>query len=152
MSFCRWAVLVAMIFVAGQLLEAGQAPAAMVDVLTWRIKPGGNSANDYWIDGSVRNTSGHMLTGVRLRFNILTRSGFVLGESEAPIKLTTLVPGQTCVFAAPVTVHDKRMKKIVLIGVTVETADDAVLYRDVPFSASKNSSLFRYAHRVPSPR
>ena len=131
------------VHIAGQSPHSPQTLSPRVEVKTWRIRPVGKAPNDYWVDGTVRNTSGQVLTGVQLRFNIVTARGVVLGESDAPIKLVTLLPGQACLFAAPVGVHDKRMARIVLVGVKVATAGDVLIFKDVPFAAMKKSDLFR---------
>ena len=152
MNIRLWTIVLAATLYAGHMLNAGQAPAAMVEVTAWRIKPGGKKPNDYWVDGVVRNVSKLRLTEVTIRFDIVTGSGVSLGESDASIKLSTLLPDQTCLFAAPVEIHDKRMRKMVLIGVKIATADDLLIFKDVPFAASRRSSLFRNARRDPPSR
>lgn len=143
-------VLLAMVCALGPLVLAGDSPAALVDVITWRIKHGANRQNDYWIDGMLQNISTHRLTGIQLRFNVLSSKGVVLGESDAVPKLMTLLPGQTTVFAAPVDVHDRRMSKMVLMGVKIQTADEMLMFKDIPFSSSVTSARFRDVRRPPS--
>ncbi len=120
---------------------AGVKPDPLIDVEIWRIKPGGNKPHDFWLDGIVKNVSSHRLTGVSLKFRIETRSGFVLGEAEAPVKLSTMLPGQQCPFAAPVPLHDRRMYRLRLSGVTTNMVDDLVLFKEIPFHTSRKERL-----------
>lgn len=129
--------------VASGSLDSEMPRAPVVEVMTWKIRPVGKAPNEYWVDGVVRNVSRKVLTEVKLRFSIRTAQGNIIGESDAPIKLVTLLPGQTCLLAAPVEIHDRRMARIVLIGVKVDTADDVLMFRDVPFAARKKSDVFK---------
>ncbi len=119
----------------------------MLEVETWWIKPGGSRPHDFWIDGLVRNTSGHRLSDVRLFFQVKTASGKLLGESEASIKLTILLPNQECPFAAQVSVHDRRMSKLILAHVTAGMVDDTVMLSAIPFSTTKKSASFAEVRR-----
>ena len=97
----------------------------------------------------VQNISSHRLTGIQLRFNVLSSKGAVLGESDAQLKLMTLLPGQVTVFAAPVDVHDSRMSKLVLFAVKIQTSDEILMLKDIPFTATPKSALFRNVRRSP---
>ena len=97
----------------------------------------------------VQNVSPHRLTGIQLRFNVLSSQGTVLGESDAQLKLMTLLPGQVTVFAAPVELHNSRMSKMVLFAVKIQTSDEILVLKDVPFTASPKSALFRNVRRPP---
>jgi hypothetical protein len=130
----------AMMFLLVVGIIAGEAQTQpQIEITSWSVRKVPSGPDKYWVSGYVRNLDTVRLADVLITFSVLAPTGREVGETTSDLKLVTLLPGQTSLFAAPVRVHDRHISRMTVKQVYVKSIDDRSANRTIPFTSKRKS-------------